>query len=153
MGSGGACCNLRRTHGGSSYQQDRRSWSCGWRKGADNKAVKVPNPAYEEWYARDQQILGCIFSSVSKEVFTQITSAQTAAWAWQEVVNTFIVQRSCLVCQRIYSWHLHDIEGGHDHHWILHQDAVSRWSDGCLQEATNDKKMTPHVTTRRSLQI
>ncbi|CAO2189421.1 unnamed protein product [Urochloa humidicola] len=29
------------------------------------KTVKIPNPAYEEWLARDQQVLGFIFTSIT----------------------------------------------------------------------------------------
>lgn len=35
-------------------------------KQTDNKIVKAPNPAYEEWFALDQQVLGLIFTSVGK---------------------------------------------------------------------------------------
>jgi hypothetical protein len=61
-------------------------------KDSDGKTIKVPNPAYEEWYAQDQQILGFIFSSVSKEVFIQIVASQTVAQAWQGVANTTAAQ-------------------------------------------------------------
>lgn len=62
-------------------------------KGPDGKTIKVPNPAYEEWFARDQQILGFILSSVLKEVFIQIAASQTAAQAWQGVADTSAAQR------------------------------------------------------------
>jgi len=38
-------------------------------KAADGKTVKTANPAYEEWFAGDKQILGFLFASVSKEVY------------------------------------------------------------------------------------
>jgi len=50
-----------------------------------DKVVKVINPAYEEWYARDQQVLGLIFMSVSKDVLTRIADATTAAEAWKSI--------------------------------------------------------------------
>jgi hypothetical protein len=57
-------------------------------KAADGKTVKIANPAYE-WFTRDQQILGFLFASVSKEVFVQIATSQTAAQAWQAVGSWF----------------------------------------------------------------
>jgi hypothetical protein len=36
---------------------------------------EVSNLAHEEWYARDQQVLGFIFVSVSKDVLTRIADA------------------------------------------------------------------------------
>jgi hypothetical protein len=54
--------------------------------------IKVPNPAYEEWYARDQQILGFLFTSVTKDVLSQITAAKKAAQAWSAVENMFTAQ-------------------------------------------------------------
>jgi hypothetical protein len=32
------------------------------------KTVQDPNPAYKKWFALDQQVLGFIFTSVTKEV-------------------------------------------------------------------------------------
>lgn len=52
----------------------------------------MPNPAYEEWYAWDQQVLGLIFSSVGKDALMQIAAAKTAAHAWQEIKNMFTAQ-------------------------------------------------------------
>lgn len=59
---------------------------------ADGKTIKVPNPAHEEWFARDQQVLGLIFSSVGKEIFIQIAAARTAVQAWREVEKMFTAQ-------------------------------------------------------------
>ena len=50
-----------------------------------DKVVKVSNPEYEEWYAQDQQVLGLIFMSVSKDVLTRIADATTAAQAWRAI--------------------------------------------------------------------
>jgi hypothetical protein len=52
----------------------------------------VTNPAYEEWFASDQQVLGFLFSSVSKEVLPQIATKATAADAWKEVESMFSSQ-------------------------------------------------------------
>jgi len=61
-------------------------------KAADGKTVKTANLAYEEWFAGDKQILGFLFASVSKEVFVQIATSQTAAQAWQAVGSWITAQ-------------------------------------------------------------
>jgi hypothetical protein len=61
-------------------------------KAADGTAVTNPNPTFETWYARDQQILGLILSNVGKEVQAQIVAAQTAAQAWSAVEKMYSAQ-------------------------------------------------------------
>lgn len=46
---------------------------------AGKKADLVPNPEHDKWLTKDQQILSWLFGSLSKEVFTQVSSATTAA--------------------------------------------------------------------------
>ncbi|WVZ67677.1 hypothetical protein U9M48_016724 [Paspalum notatum var. saurae] len=55
-------------------------------------AIKVPNPAYEEWFATDQQVLGFLHSSLSKEVMPQVATAKTAAQAWSTLQTMFASQ-------------------------------------------------------------
>jgi hypothetical protein len=45
----------------------------------NKKGDPVPNPAYEKWVTQDQQVLSYLFSSLSKDVFSQVSSATTAA--------------------------------------------------------------------------
>lgn len=58
----------------------------------DNKGKKSPNPAFEEWEAKDQQILSYLLSSISREVQIQVTSAKTAAEAWHSIEAMFASQ-------------------------------------------------------------
>jgi len=46
------------------------------------KGEPQPNPAYETWVTQDQQVLSYLFSSLSKEVFSQVSSATTASELW-----------------------------------------------------------------------
>jgi uncharacterized membrane protein YgcG len=55
----------------------------------DGKDVKMPNLAYEEWEASDQQVLGCLLSSLSKEVLTHVSPSDTAAEAWTAIEQMF----------------------------------------------------------------
>lgn len=61
-------------------------------KAADGKLVNLPNPAHDEWFAQDQQVLGFLFTSVNKEVFAQIAGATTAFQAWTMVTKMFTAQ-------------------------------------------------------------
>ncbi|CAO2196137.1 unnamed protein product [Urochloa humidicola] len=58
----------------------------------DGTVVKVSNPAFEEWFARGQQVLGLLFTSVGKDVLAQIAAAPTAAVAWATVGTMFTAQ-------------------------------------------------------------
>lgn len=51
--------------------------------------TKVPNPTYEEWFTRDQQVLGFIFTSTSKDVLGQIATTSMVAEAWPGVADIF----------------------------------------------------------------
>jgi hypothetical protein len=78
---------------------------------------KEPNLEYEEWFARDQQVLGFIFTSVSKEVLGQIVASTTAVEARAGVANIFCKRAPCA---------RHYKEGRDDHHRVRHQDAGAR---------------------------
>jgi hypothetical protein len=56
------------------------------------KDTKVSNPAYDEWYAADQHVLGFLLSSLSKEILPQVVTKETAAAAWKEIGNMFSSQ-------------------------------------------------------------
>lgn len=43
------------------------------------RPTETINPAYEAWLAVDQQVLGYLFSSLSKEILTQVMTMDTAA--------------------------------------------------------------------------
>lgn len=55
----------------------------------DDKVVRVSNPAYEEWFALDQQVLGFLFSSLSSNILSQVATAKAAAQAWQAIQEMF----------------------------------------------------------------
>jgi hypothetical protein len=59
----------------------------------DDKESPVPNPDYETWIAKDQQVLNYLLSSLSKEIFSQVTAlAETAATAWAAIEGVFASQ-------------------------------------------------------------
>jgi len=54
-------------------------------KDSAGKATQIPNPEYDEWFARDQQVLGFIFTSVGKDILAQIAGSSTSFQAWSSV--------------------------------------------------------------------
>jgi len=99
-------------------------------KGADGKFVKVSNPAYEEWFARDQQILGFLFMSDTKDILTQIAIAKTAAQAWSAVEAW-----SACPFNECAPHVDHNKEGINDHHRVLWEDESSQQRDGSCRQA------------------
>lgn len=55
---------------------------------ADGKMARVSNPAYQEWYASDQQVLGFLFSSLTRGILAQV-AAKTVAEAWTAISDMF----------------------------------------------------------------
>jgi hypothetical protein len=54
-----------------------------------DKEVNNINPAHEAWVALDQQVLGFLLSSLSREVLQQVMTCKTAAAAWKTIENSF----------------------------------------------------------------
>lgn len=54
-----------------------------------DKEKKELNLAFEEWEARDQQVLSYLLSSLSKDILSQASSASTAAEAWAVIEEIF----------------------------------------------------------------
>jgi hypothetical protein len=52
---------------------------------AAGKKDPVPNPEYEKWVAKDSQVRSYLFSSLSKEIFSQVSSSTTAAELWAAI--------------------------------------------------------------------
>jgi len=55
---------------------------------ADSSTPKpdpTPNPEYNKWIAKDQQVLSYLFSSLWKEIFGPVSSATTAATLWAAI--------------------------------------------------------------------
>ncbi|CAN6312345.1 unnamed protein product [Urochloa humidicola] len=53
------------------------------------KEVDVPNPAHGEWVAVDQQVLGYLLSTMSKDILSQVAACKTAAETWAVVETMF----------------------------------------------------------------
>ena len=55
----------------------------------DGNEAEVSNPAYEEWVATDQQVLGYLISNMSSYIQSQLTACKTAAKTWRAVEGMF----------------------------------------------------------------
>ncbi|XP_021318431.1 uncharacterized protein LOC110436245 [Sorghum bicolor] len=53
---------------------------------------RSPNPAFEEWEVRDQQVLNFLLSSISKDVATQVATRETAGDVWAAIEEMFASQ-------------------------------------------------------------
>jgi hypothetical protein len=62
------------------------------RKDAKADEPPVYNPEYEDWVAKDQQVLNYLLSNLSKEILGQVSHAVTAAGAWAAIQATFASQ-------------------------------------------------------------
>lgn len=58
----------------------------------DGKEVKTINSEYEDWYARDQQVLGFLLSSLSREALVPVFAKETAAQAWAKLETMYSSQ-------------------------------------------------------------
>jgi hypothetical protein len=56
------------------------------------QADLVPNPDYEAWEVRDQQVLNYLLSSLSRKILVQVVSVETARDAWVTIDNIFASQ-------------------------------------------------------------
>jgi hypothetical protein len=54
-----------------------------------DKETMISNPAYEEWYATDQQVLAYLLLSLSKDIMAQVVICTTAASAWTIIEGMF----------------------------------------------------------------
>jgi hypothetical protein len=67
--------------------------------GKDNsgKDAVVPNPAYEEWFSRDQQVLSFVPESSGREVLAQVAAQDTAAGLWAAIEEMYVSQNRARV--------------------------------------------------------
>jgi hypothetical protein len=61
-------------------------------KDSSGMEVNVPNPEYEEWFFRDQQVLSFVLGSLGHEVITQVAAQNTAASLWAAIEAMFASQ-------------------------------------------------------------
>lgn len=75
-----------------SYRQEITQTQEITSKDNDGTAIKIVNPAYEEWLAQDQQVLSFLLSSISKAILPPIVAKTTVAEAWREIEDMFSSQ-------------------------------------------------------------
>lgn len=68
-----------------------------WKK-ADKTKEEQENPAYVQWVAHDQQLLGYLLSSMTKEILVQVSSLEHASEVWTAVSQMFASQSNRGFC-------------------------------------------------------
>uniref|UniRef100_J3M9V3 Uncharacterized protein n=1 Tax=Oryza brachyantha TaxID=4533 RepID=J3M9V3_ORYBR len=58
----------------------------------EEKIKLVENPTYEEWFAADQQVLGFLLSSLSRDILNQVAGSRSSAQAWRAISEMFSSQ-------------------------------------------------------------
>ena len=80
---------------------------------------KIPNPDYDVWVAKDQQILNYLLSSLSRDILAQVAALPTATAVWESIEGMFASQSRARVINTRMA-----LEGLLLHRGILHQDEV-----------------------------
>jgi hypothetical protein len=57
----------------------------------DEKSVKQRNPAYRAWMARDQAVLGYLFSSLTHETLMHVSRCTSSAQTWRKLANLYML--------------------------------------------------------------
>jgi radical SAM superfamily enzyme with C-terminal helix-hairpin-helix motif len=61
-------------------------------KDSADKEIVISNPAYEEWYAKDQQALSFVLRSLGREVLSQVATHDTTAKLWSVIEAMYASQ-------------------------------------------------------------
>jgi hypothetical protein len=90
-------CSPRRLHHGKKKAPPEEIKE----KEGDPK-VMIPNPVYEDWCTRDQQVFSFILASVSKEILVRIATTTSAIEAWKVLEQQLTSQtRASIVTTRM----------------------------------------------------
>jgi hypothetical protein len=74
------------------------------KKTVDGIAVHEPNPAYAQWVAQDQFVLGYMLSSLTREVLTGVGTMTTSIEVWEPLARMFASRtraRSMWMCMEL----------------------------------------------------
>jgi hypothetical protein len=55
----------------------------------DDKEIKTPNLAHENWVAMDQQVLSFLLSLVTREVLQQVSTCKSVVATWNTIEHSF----------------------------------------------------------------
>jgi hypothetical protein len=97
--------------------------------------VHQHNPAYSQWVARDQAVLGYLLSSLTRETLVAIATCTCAADAWSELSKLYSSQ---LGTRHQHAHHTrNDQEIAPLCRQLLQQDACSRRRHGILRHSAS----------------
>ena len=66
-------------------------------KDANGKDTKIVNPAYDAWFATDQQVLSFVLGSLGREVLTQVAAKETTVELWSAIEAMYSSQNRAWV--------------------------------------------------------
>jgi uncharacterized membrane protein YgcG len=69
----------------------------------DGKTEKKANPAFEDWEAVDQQVLGFLLTSLSRDVLMQVARCTTAAEAWTTIDQMYSIHTRARAINTYYA--------------------------------------------------
>jgi len=58
----------------------------------DDKKQQVPNPEYDSWIVKDQQLLSYLLNSITKDVLASVATVTSSAEAWESLETMFSAQ-------------------------------------------------------------
>jgi hypothetical protein len=98
------CANPHcRPRGAPRWPSDRHKAGPITGKDRAGKEVVVPNPAYDEWYVKDQQALSFVIGSLGRDVLSQVATHETAAKLWAAIEAMYASQNHADVYPAMYA--------------------------------------------------
>ena len=58
-------------------------------KDDDKEKIQIPNPAYDVWIMRDQQVVSYIVNSLSEDILSHVYGMVHAAEVWHAIQDLF----------------------------------------------------------------
>nr|XP_051221145.1 uncharacterized protein LOC127339321 [Lolium perenne] len=59
---------------------------------SEKKPIKIPNPAYDTWIMRDQQVVSYLVNSLAEDVLPHVFGLSTASTVWRALNNLYEAQ-------------------------------------------------------------
>lgn len=85
MEGAGPCCRVRSALVGHLTGDTLAPATTINGKDASGKDALVSNPEYEEWYAKDQQILSFVLIQLGRDVLAQVAAQGTTTKLWAAI--------------------------------------------------------------------
>ena len=89
---------------------------------ADKEKIQIPNPAYDVWITRDQQVVSYIVNSLSEDILSHVYGMVHAAEVWHAIHELFSSQSKSRVSACYPRAVFFSVQiTGFQHPWCTHQ--------------------------------